>query len=322
MAQEDIDVLLNKQPPALPANVARVKADGTPTTHLLDWELFQTDWFKNNIVATDRRITEVKAEADEAIAAFSEDIEALVEADTAMVAQITSVSARANQATANGQIYFAAMAAPTGAIAAYGVFLTAGNAYTGMRLIAKSDGTSAIMFDANYFALNDSGTAKNVFTYDGSVFRFLVPVLIGTEEITARAVTAPVVQSATNTLSIGPGSTSGWQNVLSVTVPGDVGYCAIITCDFEYIINLGGANQIGFDGDYRIVRNGSAVIASGRLFPVTDRPFRESISDFESSVATTNTYTLQVNLSIATADGGTPTFRIQRRNIIADLRKR
>src|SRR5690606_6410070 len=94
-------------------------------------------------------------------------------------------------ATANGEIYFGAMAGPAGSVAAYGIFLTAGNAFTGLQMIAKSDGTSEIAFSADKFSLNTSSGAQNVFTFDNAdgVFEFNVPVRINNAEIGDSSVT-------------------------------------------------------------------------------------------------------------------------------------
>lgn len=195
MATQDINALLDTQPPALPANVARVTADGRPTRHLLDWELFQTDWFRSNIVATDQRIDQVKATADGASAAVTTETQARISADGALALRIDSVEAYVGDATAEGQIYFAAKAGPAGSIAAYGLYLTANNTFTGFEAVAASDGTSyialkagSVEIEASEFKLTDAGTAQNVFNYMGEVFTFNVPVQIRTGDILDGAV--------------------------------------------------------------------------------------------------------------------------------------
>ncbi|MBA1156931.1 hypothetical protein [Microvirga mediterraneensis] len=319
MASQDIAKLLDTQPPALPANVARVKADGLPTQHLIDWELFQTYWARTNIIATDQRIDTVKATADNASAAVTTEAQARIDGDTALAGQITTVSARANQATANGQIFFAAMAAPAGAVAAYGIFLTAGSAYTGMQLIAKSDGTAAIVFDANYFALNKSGTAQNVFTYDGSVFRFNVPVEIGTTDILAGAVNAPEAATAGTLLQVGD-TGGGWRTIISVSNSGARGYVALIQGDFEYRVTPGWSGT--FDGEFRILRSdGQVLYGPSALFNYVNFA-TVSISRLDKTFDATYTYSVQVKLNLTPTSGGAASADFRRRGIMIDLRKR
>src|SRR5690606_7731028 len=63
------------------------------------------------------QITTLTADVGAVNAAVSNEALARANADTALAGQITSVDAKANRATANGQVFLAAKAAPTGAVA-------------------------------------------------------------------------------------------------------------------------------------------------------------------------------------------------------------
>lgn len=178
MASADIQAILDTQPPELPFQQPLVTATGLPTQHLINWNFYQSQWFRNNVIKADQRIDTVKATADNASAAVTTESNARVAADEALAEQITTVSAKANNATANGQIYFAAHAAPAGSLAAYGIYLTAGSSFTGMELLAMSDGTSAIGMTAGSFVFTDSGTTKQVLTYYSGQFHFTSDVAI------------------------------------------------------------------------------------------------------------------------------------------------
>jgi hypothetical protein len=317
MALDDISQLLDTQPPALPANVARVKADGLPTTHLLDWELFQTNWARSNVIKLDQRIDTVKAEAGDALAEYKEEVNAVIGPDGSLVAKVETVEAKANGATANGQIYFAAVAAPGGATAAYGIFLTAGNAFTGMEMIAKSDGTSAIAFNSNQFSLTDSGTAQNVFNYTGGVFTFNVPVSVQTIDIAQEAVTKPRTV-AINSASIVGNTGGAWVNLITHGVTADNGaFPALVIADFMYRAVAGSGTS---DGNWRLVkdRGGSlTVLRSGDLTVFTNY-FPVLTARLVTDVRDNDTFRIQVRV------GGTSTaaFEFDDKAILVDLRKR
>lgn len=188
---EEFQQLLYKHPPNLPATVARVTADGRPTKHLIDWEQFTSNWFKTSVVNLNTRLVEVRSDTDGNAAAIVEETNARTSADEALAEQITTVEAKTDLATASGRIYFAAKAGPAGSVAAYGLYLTAGNAFTGFEMIARSDGTSAIVLNADQFTFNTSSGARNVFNFDSveGVFRFNVPVQINNGDIGENAVT-------------------------------------------------------------------------------------------------------------------------------------
>ncbi|MBF9234686.1 hypothetical protein [Microvirga alba] len=313
MASNDITPLLDSQPPNLPFNVSRVTADGRPTQYLLDWENFTSDWFRSNIVKTDQRIDTVKAVADGASAAVTTETNARVAADAALAEQITTVSASVGKATASGQIYFGAMAGPAGSVAAYGVFLTAGDTYAGMQIIAESGGGASIGFAANDFRLTDSGTAQNVFNYTAGVFTFNVPVRVGTLDIATQAVTAPSVVSSGSVTALNS-TAGGWFTLISASATGISGYAAIISADCQYRLASGTGT---ITGRYRLLKNGSTVLRSGNLFLFADfSPI--FINKLDADMAGSNTYELQVTI----ATTGTVTFEFTDKSIMIDMRKR
>jgi hypothetical protein len=355
MAKPDIDALLNTQPPTPDRDITLVNQDGKPTSFYLDWFLAQTDWMRQNVVRTDKRIDTVKAESDEAIAEFSEDIEALVSADAAMVSQITTltttvgnntsaiqnevtarangdsalagqittVNAKANNATANGEIFFAAKAAPGGATAAYGLYLTAGAAFAGMEILADSGGGGSIAFTANDFKLTDSGTAQNVFSYGfdstvgKSVFKFNVPVQVQTIDIATEAVTKPRTVAINSSSTVG--NTGGnWVNIINHTVQADGGsYPALVIADFMYRVV---ANSGTSDGDWRLVRdrNGNLDnLRSGSLIVFTNW-FPVLTARLVTDVRDNDVFRLQVRVG----GDSTAAFQFDDKAILVDLRKR
>ena len=274
----DIDDILANLPPLLPASVARVKADGLPTKAQTDFDEYQSSYYKSNIVRTDQRITTVQSQTDANTASITEEVtartsedEALAEyiltvqahvddvsatvtetivaytsADSALAERIDSVEASSGSGLANGQIYFAAMSSPpTGATAAYGVYLTAGSAFTGLTLIAKSDGTSAIAFNAGQFTLDDSGTATNVFTYSGGIFTFNVPVVVRTQDIAANATFEyQETDYPAQTLATGLGARSG--TLATWDVNGDAPMLLDVTCNLIMMFGAGSGNTSDF----------------------------------------------------------------------------
>ena len=318
MASSDIEPLLNSQPPNLPFNVARVTADGRPTQYMIDWENFSSNWFRSNIIKTDQRIDTVSAAVGDVSAAVTTEANARIAADEALAEQITEVSASVDDATANGQIYFGAMAGPAGSLAAYGVFLPAGNTYAGMQIIAESGGGASIGFAANDFRLVDSGTAQNVFNYSSGVFTFNVPVRVGTVDIANQAVNAPV--AAQNSSIYQLGADIGWQTLVSCTATGVAGGVALIHLDFEYFKQQVGSHIVG--GEWKLECSDGSIPAFGFLgtlagpsyFPVT-------ISRLDTNFQTTKTYYLLVRAYTSSGTGGTY-FEFRTRSIMIDMRKR
>lgn len=206
MAGEDFDPLTIPKP--LPFEVPRVEANGHPTEEQMQQEIAETAWMQANTANTNTRLTLVSDEVDGAYAAISTEATTRAAADSALASQITTVQANvntvaasvvaeatarvdgdtalassittvsatansaltgANNATANGQIYFAAKGAPAGATASYGLFLTAGGAYAGFEAIADSVLGSAIGISSDRFFIYDTsgGTRVKVLEYAG-----------------------------------------------------------------------------------------------------------------------------------------------------------
>lgn len=184
------------------------KPGGKPTTAFHEWMMALWSWMKANVVDLTTKVTTLIDGQDDLQAALNIEEIARVEGDDALAAQITTVEAKADQATADGQIFLAAKAAPSGAIAAYGVYLTAGGVFTGLEMLAKSGGASAIGLTASQFTFTDSGAAQQVFSYSGGVFYFNVPIVIQNASSGARMVVtneAIRVYDASNVLRVAIG---------------------------------------------------------------------------------------------------------------------
>ncbi len=210
----------NTAPSVMPAEQAIAKADGRPTTAMLNWFSAIRNYTKKAVVdlttkittlvadigdlsaaiteeATIRetedgilasRVTTVEASSSANSAAITAEQSARISGDSALATSITTVDAKANAATASGAVYLAAMVGPGGSSAAYGWHLAAGNAFAGMQAIALSGGGSAIAFTADKFLFTDSGTAQQVLDYNGSAFVFQVPIVIQSASSGARTV--------------------------------------------------------------------------------------------------------------------------------------
>jgi hypothetical protein len=120
-----------------------------------------------------------------ASAKFTQQINVQASATAALAGQITTIEAKADGASANGQIKFQAKAGPGGSTVSYGLYLTAGDNFSGFEVIADSGGAAAINLSAESLRFSNSGTTEQVFEYDGAddVFRFFVPVELLTEDI-------------------------------------------------------------------------------------------------------------------------------------------
>lgn len=215
----------NKLPVVLPASVARTEPDGRPTTALIENEFLSRQWYLNNAVDMETRLTSVKSQTDGNTAAITTETQARTDGDSALASQITTLDAQVDgntaaisaettarvngdnslgssiqtvdakfaSNTATGGMEFRSLATPTGATAAFGLFVRAGSAtgagaYTGMQMFANSDGTGGIILNANSLQFNDSGTRTNVFSYSAGVFNFNVPVTIRNQDIAVGAV--------------------------------------------------------------------------------------------------------------------------------------
>ena len=175
-------------PAIMPASVPRTTSQGFPTQFLLDYEKTLQNWFVNNTITLQTKITTVEEVADDAAAAVTTEATARASADSALASSITTVDTKVGNSSAGGAVYLASTAAPSGATAAYGWYITAGNAFAGMEAIALSGGGSAIGFTADKFYFTDSGTAQQVLDYDGSAFVFGVPIVIRSGTSGARTV--------------------------------------------------------------------------------------------------------------------------------------
>jgi hypothetical protein len=203
MADDDIDVLTI--PAVMPVSVPRTTPQGYPTKYLLDWETTTQRWFQTNTINLQNKITTVEAQQDGIAASVVSEQNARISADEALAEDITTISATVDDATANGEIYFAAKAAPTGSTAAYGLYLTAGSSFAGFEVIADSVLGSAIGLTADRFAFVDSGAAQQVLSYTGSAFAFEVPIIIRSGTSGARTViTESVIEvyDASNVLRV------------------------------------------------------------------------------------------------------------------------
>lgn len=163
--------------PFIPSSEVKVVDDGgKQTTALHDWFQSLWGWMKANVVDLTTKVTTLTDGQEDLAAALETEQIARVDGDTALAADITTVDAKADSATANGQVFLAAKAAPGGATAAFGIYLTAGSKFTGLEMLATSGGDSAIGITADQFTFTDSGTSQQVFNYSGGVWYFNVPV--------------------------------------------------------------------------------------------------------------------------------------------------
>lgn len=151
---------------------------GRPKAAFHDWMSSIFDWMKRSVVDLTTKITTLTDTTDDLAAELVVEQTARIDGDTALAGQITTVDTKVGNISASGAVYLAAKAAPSGATAAYGWYLTAGSAFAGMEAVALSGGGSAIGFTANQFYFTDSGTAQQVFSYSGGSFVFNVPVII------------------------------------------------------------------------------------------------------------------------------------------------
>jgi hypothetical protein len=248
----------NQLPPVMPATVPRVTADGTPTKYLLDWEDFTSSFYTASL----------------------NDLQS----------QVTTVSASYGSISANGQISIQAVANPGGATAAYGVFLTAGSQFTGLTMIAKSGGGSAIAIAANQFTFTDTGTSTNVFSYSGGVFNFNVPVTIRNQDIGSNAVSNSTgASSNSKTVSTSITVRSGARVSIIATFDGDPNLYNTLSTYTLTITNATTATllktaQVGY-------------FASGTGASTVERFFNCCALAFDTPAAGANTYTAALNLS-------------------------
>lgn len=151
---------------------------GKPKTAFHDWMQSLWAWMKRSVVDLTTKVTTLEFTAGDLQAQITEEATIRETDDGILAASITTVDAKANNATASGQVYLAAKAGPSGTAASYGWYLTAGSAFAGMEAMALSGGGSAIGFAANQFTLTDSGTALPVWQYSGGKFQFTGDVAV------------------------------------------------------------------------------------------------------------------------------------------------
>jgi hypothetical protein len=165
-------------------------------------------------LAVQNGFLELKSRTDQASAAVREINEVITSGDSALARRIEQVEAKADGATANGEVYLIAEVdpdkIPSGAVAKYGWRINANATFTGMNAIAYGDGRGEIMFDATSFALQhpsyNGGDPKAVFAYSGGAFTFNVDMVINgnvlingtvnTEKIPNGAVTSADIVTA------------------------------------------------------------------------------------------------------------------------------
>jgi hypothetical protein len=183
------DIDPNSIPFIPPTDIALVDTGtGKPKTAFHDWLTSLWSWMKASVVDLTTKITTLTDTVGDNTAAIEEEQIARADADNALAAQVTTVAASVDDATANGQIYFAAKAGPAGAAAAYGLYLTAGSSYAGFEALALSGGGSAIGMTADQFVFTDAGTMQAVFIYSSGVWVLNSAVVIRSGASGARQV--------------------------------------------------------------------------------------------------------------------------------------
>lgn len=143
------------------------KPGGKPTQAFHDWMMSLYDFTKRSIVDLTTKITTLIFDVEGVQAEIVNEATIRQTQDGILASQINTVAAGVGNATANGQIYFQAMAGPAGSVAAYGIFLTAGNVFTGLMLVAYSGGVSKIVMTSGSLEFYDvsSGSQINVLSY-------------------------------------------------------------------------------------------------------------------------------------------------------------
>lgn len=105
--------------------------------------------------------------------------QAIADETSARTLDSLSLTAKYNDISANAAVKITASATPLGAQAAYDVRLSAGDKWTGMKIMLNFDESTAIAFQSNNFWLYDPafGTQR-IFNYSAGRFSFNVPVEI------------------------------------------------------------------------------------------------------------------------------------------------
>jgi hypothetical protein len=223
-----------------------------PRTDGVDQRIFELKSVTGRNTAHILQVDEVHTSNEEALAQRTTTLEATVETNNTTVnaridevetthasdnearaADITTLQVNYGEISADGRVLFQTVATPTGATAAFGIFLraTAGGTpvEAGMSIVANSDGTAETVFTTNSFRIFDGSAAKTVFDYSGGYFVFTGDVRIHGSLI---------VDGSTNTAALAPNAiTKVWAatsagssvSVTGTTAGGDV----VVFCNYD-----------------------------------------------------------------------------------------
>lgn len=260
-------------------------SDGRPTTAFHDWITSLWSWMKRSVVDLTTKVTTLTDQVGDNSAAITAEQTARISADNALSSSITTLTTSFNGFSANGQIYFAAKSGPSGSVAAYGLYLTAGNYYTGIEAIATSGGGSVIGFTASQFVFTDAGTSQPVFSYSAPYWYFTSSVRINGNLFVDGTVTAAKVVS--NSLSISannaygvdthaPGSPNSvigvgggaWTDYVSLTVAPAYDARVEIKWEAEGIVTTSGSGSVAVH-EVRLVRRKGGDTQIGRSYTVS-----------------------------------------------------
>jgi hypothetical protein len=180
------EVDLNTLPPLLPADVQRSFESGLPTEAQMDWEQYQQNWFKTQVVSLDTKLTEVSGEVDDQTGKITELTAVVQNEDGTLTAgklvQVSTDTA-ANTATISDLTTSVAGIAVRKTVTAT---FNNGTGFYELAGVQNGDGSGPVFtmaFQANNFLLTDpsylGGAPQNVFSYSGTLgaFFFNVPVV-------------------------------------------------------------------------------------------------------------------------------------------------
>lgn len=245
------------------ANIATAKAELVNIANVANGEA---------IAAT---LTKLTAEIADRKASVSAEEQARVDDVSALASSITTINAKTEAISANGQVGIVAMAGEDGAAASFRVNLMAGSTRTAFRMDAMSDGTSRVVFDANEFLIQHpsvgGGLPQAMFQANGSGGLVLNGntringnlFVEGSIEATKVKAGFSAIGSTAGTAYLSGGTSSGWTNLgppLTLTVPPRGGYAfpLIILRDAAAVQNSTGINQSGAAA-IRLLINGNEV---------------------------------------------------------------
>jgi hypothetical protein len=296
-------------PAVMQQSVRRTKPEGFPTQALLDYEQALQGWMQANTTNMNERFNSVESSIGDTSAEVEEVIQALTDGTGAYGTYITTINTKANGASASGQVYLLAKAAPSGAAAAYGWYIQADGSFAGMEALALSGGGSAIGFTANQFLFTDAGTAQPVFTYSGGKFGFTGDVAIDGGLTIDGTVTALGVAGGFSTRgSVGDtvdisGVFTTWTDLgapltLSVepdAVTGEV-HPLIFVRDQANATNTGGVSPIAAYVAVRLLMDGTPVythdVINELIDPATFKTL--GLTDFMETLAAGASHTFQL----------------------------